>query len=164
MFVKGAPGCNIFVKFYICYNNIAVMPCAKICGEQFMIIWMSLKWIFPQMYLWEKISEIGLWIWMPLKWDVIMIDQHQAMTWTGVDFSLMGSCGIHLRAISQWLTKPQFCLMSLKIISLKLLPHLPGANELSVICLCNFVFIDKSSQFVLYNKTPPTTSLIHILL
>ena len=38
-------------------------------------------------------------------------------------------CDIHLRAISQWVL---FCItmMSLKIVLIKLLPHLPGTNEL----------------------------------
>ena len=38
-------------------------------------------------------------------------------------------CSIHLRAISGLVTK-LLCILSLKIILLKLLPHLPGANEL----------------------------------
>ena len=41
-------------------------------------------------------------------------------------------CGIHLRAISQREPKMLFCIMSLKIILLKILPHLPGTNELSI--------------------------------
>ena len=53
------------------------------------------------------------------------------ITWTDVDFSSMRFCGIHHKAISQWLPNLLFCIKSLKIIVSKLLPHLPGANELS---------------------------------
>ena len=42
----------------------------------------------------------------------------------------MWFCGIHLRATSQWVPKLLVCIMSMKIMLLKLLPHLPGANEL----------------------------------
>ena len=42
----------------------------------------------------------------------------------------MRYCGIHLRIISQQLPKLLFCIMSLKIILLNLLPHLPMAKEL----------------------------------
>ena len=42
----------------------------------------------------------------------------------------MTSCGIHLRAISHWVPKLLFCIMSLKIVSLKSLPHLPWTNKL----------------------------------
>ena len=38
--------------------------------------------------------------------------------------------GIHLRTISHWIL---FCIMSWRITLLKLLPHLPGANEFIVI-------------------------------
>ena len=57
---------------------------------------------------------------------------HQAITWTIVNFSLMRFCGICPRAISQQVPKLLFCTMTLKIILLKLLPHLPVANELSL--------------------------------
>ena len=40
-------------------------------------------------------------------------------------------CGIHLRAISQWVPKLQFCVISFKIVLVKLLPHLPGTCELT---------------------------------
>ena len=61
-----------------------------------------------------------------------------AITWTNVDFSSVRFCGIHLRAISHWVTKPLCCILSLKIILLKLL-HLPGDNELTQWgILCHF--------------------------
>ena len=41
-------------------------------------------------------------------------------------------CGIHLRAITQWVLKLLLGMMSLKKLLVKLLPHLPGANELIV--------------------------------
>ena len=57
--------------------------------------------------------------------------QHLPITWTNVDFSLVRFCGIHLRAISLWVLKLLFCIMSLKSILLRLLPHLPGASEIN---------------------------------
>ena len=60
-------------------------------------------------------------------WLVSSLPSHY---WTNVGFSLLRFCGIHLRVISG---VPQllFYIMSLKIMFLKSLPHLPGANELS---------------------------------
>ena len=45
---------------------------------------------------------------------------------------------IHMRAISQWVPKLPLCIMSLKSIPLKLLPYLPGANELISLLLAKF--------------------------
>ena len=56
--------------------------------------------------------------------------EHQAVTWTNVDLSLVRFCGIHLRAISQQVPELLFCTMSLKIIFLKSLPHFPGFKDL----------------------------------
>ena len=56
--------------------------------------------------------------------------QHQAITWTNVDFWSVRFLGTHPRAISKWVPKLLFVVMSLKIILLKLLPYLPGTNEL----------------------------------
>ena len=53
------------------------------------------------------------------------------ITWTNVDFLFVRLCGIHLRAISQWVSMLLFCMMSFKIIVSKLLPHLPGAIGLT---------------------------------
>ena len=47
------------------------------------------------------------------------------------DFPLVRFCGIPLRVILEWLPELQFCISSLKIVPLKFLPHLPGANELT---------------------------------
>ena len=62
------------------------------------------------------------------EWDVIMVDQHQAITWTNVDFSLIRFCDIDLRAILQRVSKLIFCIMSLNIVHLKLLPQLNGGQ------------------------------------
>ena len=40
-------------------------------------------------------------------------------------------CSTHLRPVSQRVSRLLICIMLLKIISLQLLPHLPGTNELS---------------------------------
>ena len=55
---------------------------------------------------------------------------HQAITWTNVDLSSMEFCGIHLTTILQAAHEISVHGMSLKIMILKLQPHLPGANEL----------------------------------
>ena len=54
------------------------------------------------------------------------------ITWINVGLPLMRFCGINLRSISQSVSKLQFYEISLKILLLKLCPHLPGASELSV--------------------------------
>ena len=41
----------------------------------------------------------------------------------------MRFCGIQLGVMSQWVSQLLFCMINLKIIHLKLLTHLPGANE-----------------------------------
>ena len=56
--------------------------------------------------------------------------RHQAITWTNVDFSLVRFLVIHLRAVSQWVPKLLFCIMSLCITLWKLLPHLLRTDEL----------------------------------
>ena len=38
----------------------------------------------------------------------------------------------HMRALSQRMPKLSLCIMSLKILITKILPRLPGANELSM--------------------------------
>ena len=61
----------------------------------------------------------------------LVVWQHQTIIWTNDGFSWVRFCDIHLRAISQQVPKVLFCIMSLKILLLKLLPHLPGVNELT---------------------------------
>ena len=48
-----------------------------------------------------------------------------------ISFSLKKFCGIQLIVISKQVPKPLFRIMRFEIILLKLLPHLPGFNELS---------------------------------
>ena len=55
---------------------------------------------------------------------------HQAITWTNVDFSLLRFYGIDIRAISQQMPKLLFCIISVKILPLKLVQQFLGANEL----------------------------------
>ena len=57
--------------------------------------------------------------------------RHQAITWTNVDLSSEGFCGILLKTISQELLKISIQGMSLKNAFLKLFSNLPGANELT---------------------------------
>ena len=65
----------------------------------------------------------------PRQWLVAW--RHQAITWTNVDLSLVKSCGIHLRAVSHEMLKISTLDVSLKIINLRLHPHLQVANELN---------------------------------
>ena len=54
---------------------------------------------------------------------------HQAIIWADVDLSLVRFCGIQLRTISQRVPKLLFCILSLKIVLIKiLLPNVPRAN------------------------------------
>ena len=55
-------------------------------------------------------------------------------------YSLVRFSGIHLSAVSQWM--PTFSVMSLEVILLKLLLHLPGAKELK--------YQDPGHQWVLF--------------
>ena len=50
--------------------------------------------------------------------------------WLIADLSSNEFCGIYLRAISQEVPTNLICNMSSEITLLKLLPHLPGTNEL----------------------------------
>ena len=54
----------------------------------------------------------------------------QAISWISVDWSSVGSCNIHLRAISQEMLKISIVDISLKSIDSRSQPHFPGANEL----------------------------------
>ena len=59
---------------------------------------------------------------------------YQAITWTNVDTSSMVISGLHVRAISQEvLIKFMSNMMGSELTLLKLLPPLPGANELTKI-------------------------------
>ena len=77
--------------------------------------------------------------------------RHQAITWTNVDFWLGRFSGIPLGAISHWVTKLLYYIMSLKIILLEILPHIPGANELTHrgrvthICASKLTIIDSDN-------------------
>ena len=57
--------------------------------------------------------------------------RHQSVTWTNDDFSLVRFCGIHLRVISQ--PKPMLLFCKLKIILLKLQPHLSGSSKVNLV-------------------------------
>ena len=55
--------------------------------------------------------------------------RHQDITWTTGDFSLVRIYDIHITAISQRVPTILFCIMSSKIILMKVLPYLPAVNE-----------------------------------
>ena len=58
--------------------------------------------------------------------------QHQAITWTNVDWSSVKSSDIHIRAISQETPQPSITKIFLKITYQKFHSTFPGANELKV--------------------------------
>ena len=73
--------------------------------------------------------------------EFVVVWWHQAITWTNVDFSLVRFCGIYLKAISQQVSNIQFCVLNLKIILLKLLPHsaqTSGYNEI-ILSRCGYL-------------------------
>ena len=56
--------------------------------------------------------------------------QHQAITWTNIDWSLVKSSDSHIRAISKEMLQPAIAKMGLKITYIKFHSNFPGANEL----------------------------------
>ena len=75
---------------------------------------------FCQQYLWTSRNSVinSLWLCDAIWWQP-MLTSHE---W--------GSGGIHQIVTSHWTSKPLCCIMSLKIVLLKLLPPLPGISEL----------------------------------
>ena len=86
-----------------------------------------------QIRLWKK-SFNSLWPSDAIWWHgsgltmakVVACWWPQAITWANVDFSLLISSGIHLRAISRWAHNLLLCMKSLKIIYQTWSPHFPG--------------------------------------
>ena len=66
---------------------------------------------------------------------------HKATTWTNGGLPPMGFRGTQLRPISHKLPQISIYKMGLKIILLKLLPHLPGANKMMHCSMDNMVDI-----------------------
>ena len=70
------------------------------------------------------------------KWYRFRSTLAKLMAWchqpcTNIDLPLVKFSGIEMRAISQWIHKTEFCMLSLKTKLLKVLPHLPRDNELT---------------------------------
>ena len=55
--------------------------------------------------------------------------RQQAINWYNIDFYCVRSGGIHLRAIVQRLPNMIFYMMNLKIMFLRLWPHVPGIHD-----------------------------------
>ena len=70
------------------------------------------------------------WVWQQTRLKTIGAWQHQTITWTNADLSSVRSIDINLRTILQEMPQPSITKFSLKIIYLKFLSNLPGANEL----------------------------------
>ena len=87
--------------------------------------------------------------------------RHQAITWTNVDLSSVGSSDIHLRASSQEIPQPSMTEIIWKIKYLKFHLNFPGANELRLgwawkACLyCDFMTWE---QFLNYWSWRPVAS------
>ena len=78
-------------------------------------------------------TDLGqLWLryWLVAWW-------HQAITWTNVDLSSLGSSDFHLRATLPEIHQPSVTKFSEIITHLKFCSNLPGANELN-----NQVYVD----------------------
>ena len=71
----------------------------------------------------RDLDQHWLRLWLDAWW-------HQAITWTNVELSSGGFCGIHLRVILQEVFMNSIHDMCLKSTLLKLLPDLPGDNEI----------------------------------
>ena len=61
--------------------------------------------------------------------------QHQAITWTNADVSLLRSSNNYLKAISQEIPQPSISKIDLKITYLNFNSNLPGAKELFLAAL-----------------------------
>ena len=68
--------------------------------------------------------------------------RHQAITWTNFNVLWVRFPAIHLRAILQWVPTPLFCMLSLKILLLTLLPHLPGDYEVDTYSIKHDLHVD----------------------
>ena len=72
-------------------------------------VWYCFNWLWLSDVIWQYkhesiLAQVMAWWW-----------QHQAITWTNVDFLFMRLIGIYLRAIARCMPKLLFCI-SLKII------------------------------------------------
>ena len=89
-------GYYITTKFCICHDSSAVVACAKFCSDQFVRIWIMVKWNFHWiwiMMLWRITSEMGSW--MGFTWTVIMglsaMESYQIWLLAGMEDTLCWS-------------------------------------------------------------------------
>ena len=67
-----------------------------------------------QVITWTNVDPIHWRLKTSLYWGgPFMVRQH-AITWVNVDFLLVRFCGMHMGAISQWLSKLLFCIMKIE--------------------------------------------------
>ena len=64
---------------------------------------------------------------------------HQAITWTIVDLSSVGFCGIHVRPIPHELLNTSICKVGLNNTLLKLLPHVSRDAGLTTPISCDYM-------------------------
>ena len=64
-------------------------------------------------------------------WEQSTWRRHQAITWTNLDQSSLGFCGIQLRTISQEMVKVHIIDTGLKMTNVRSQPDLLGADELT---------------------------------
>ena len=105
------------------------------------------KWLSKQSWgWWFEMPSCPLW-----RHCHVSLISHCITRTTG-DLSLMGFCGIHLGAILHWV--PQLlCMMRLKIILLKLFPHLLRASKFNTEPY--IVFFDAKMQGLIRKCTQP---------
>ena len=91
----------------------------------------QISWHIRHTY-WKCTIDLGqLWI---RYWLVAWL--HQTITWTSDKLSLVMYCGINVMTIWQRLHQLLYCMISFKILLLKLPPHLLGTIKLT---LCLFI-------------------------
>ena len=61
--VAGDP---LVTKFCTCYDSTAVMPCAKLCSDHFIRIWVRAKWNFHHIWIVMETSKV----WNGPKWPL----------------------------------------------------------------------------------------------
>ena len=98
--------------------------------------------LYSALIHWGQVTHICVSKLTIIGWDNgLSPGQCQAIIWTDVDFSLLRDCGFHLWAISRWETKVSFCMMSLKIILLKLLTQPLGGQWVNSLAPVDAIYI-----------------------
>ena len=126
LYVNGMSSYSLFMVFLLLPNPLVL--CFR--------LWYLCCIVLPAYFLWVthcgQVPSYGTrGLYQFCFWWGLVARQHKSITWTNIDYSLVGICGIGLQTISQLVAKLLCCIISFKMILLKLLLHLIEANELS---------------------------------